>query len=1166
MERHKKPRTACAAPPPVSRLRLEAIFHRKFENERPNHDIRRQMCARVVSGEGYVEASVKHSGSLLLWSGGQRFYSKNSTGNVFAKAGEVLLLRHFMRCHGMSHWKAEYEKCSACLQRRRLTCSFEVVASTLGHHGDLPQRDYLILIAVADRSHGGASGPGRFYSTRELVDFAQAHRLPHNDAWLCGSTAACDALFAAYDALREDGTTATVLRRLDAIVVGDAACAKVSSLHPHDVFQGEVLEGLVVRYIPYDEAAATGTGSMEDMRRLGARSDELLRLVPPSLQVETSSDCALQCADLRALAANNDFEAALDGVLSQFHGQGLRRTRQEEASTSEAGPMARSFNLISIANEIMASAAGPCGDETKQIARLIKTLDQLNVRTSYKIIHETGPSSAVRHICIVHIHYDEAFAKYNHYLKTNPGMMLYRGFSIELDTSEDSSSCDMEVDTTPIDESKPNIIAEEQLMLKMKFLPYMVRTFICRNGLDLIQDSGCAAFEHHAVVQLSKWKTSQAAMDKWLPFLRGWAAYCAAARDSVLPPLSPNTYLHHLYAFEKRYKGGEFHSTSDQSVSFRGIVVLVGLVKLELETLASTISKELKCTRIVHNVNALTEKDVLLSKQMGGGLLCVAEIEDTPGNLRKLTKKNVDAIQTIFFVGGNPVSSCGDDSQRLKKISGLTNAWKNTKCASFFELPAEAVRQRDIDTAMTYLNTNAAVKAALDSLRESSHRREPDNKPGLIVFFPSIPGTGKSSLCHELTKEALGIGDDRSLLIKEGDRVKKQFYKVVAIEALKNPAAIVVIDKNVPPSSFPSIHNLSIESQSYALPAMFSGMKDTVIGQHVYPFTLKHLAVCISRVLKRKPKSHKGKLDAGTKFAWLIVVKFYCFYRHWTTTRLKEKFEVIGSGQCSPVSIPFFKDEEAEAHEMPPDLKASLEDAVLLQTRIDFKSKECCGLEDQIEMEERLTSCISNNQEYIDNLTPCLDVSKEEFVSGVHRAIAKLQDETETTKSSAKSIKIASLDFDSEAISKTVQTIRAGNAEVEQYFSKRNRHKGNEENDKTLNRHITSLHCTYAHTSEVSQAEMMSTFRHIIGTKQEVTMTALLYNEDIAAIELQMPEAETTLRPTNEFAHITLWCREGIESYKANDLPAKVSQGEAKRVEFAAPITIMGSFSFWYEV
>lgn len=51
----------------IKRLRLEAIFHPKFENESSEKDVRKEMLAKVGNDEGYLEVTLKHSGSLLLW-------------------------------------------------------------------------------------------------------------------------------------------------------------------------------------------------------------------------------------------------------------------------------------------------------------------------------------------------------------------------------------------------------------------------------------------------------------------------------------------------------------------------------------------------------------------------------------------------------------------------------------------------------------------------------------------------------------------------------------------------------------------------------------------------------------------------------------------------------------------------------------------------------------------------------------------------------------------------------------------------------------------------------------------------------------------------------------------------------------------------------------------
>jgi hypothetical protein len=47
--------------------------------------------------------------------------------------------------------ETKYKECIKYVEPHRLTLSFEVVTSVLGHHRDLRKRYFLILIAVADR-------------------------------------------------------------------------------------------------------------------------------------------------------------------------------------------------------------------------------------------------------------------------------------------------------------------------------------------------------------------------------------------------------------------------------------------------------------------------------------------------------------------------------------------------------------------------------------------------------------------------------------------------------------------------------------------------------------------------------------------------------------------------------------------------------------------------------------------------------------------------------------------------------------------------------------------------------------------------------------------------------------------------------------------------------
>lgn len=1212
-------RTARPSPGPgggVAALRLEAIFHPKFENEAPDAVVRRRMLAGVSSGKGRLEASLKHSGSLLLWSGGQRFYSKNSAGTVVSRTGEVVLMRHFRRCHGADGWRAAYERCSAFVDAHRLTCAFEVVTSVLGHHGDLPRRDYLVLIAVADRGERGGGGGGTtttaggyFRDTAGLVRFAQRFRLPHNDAWVFASEAACAALFRAYDDLRETGTAATVVARLDRIVADDTGggSAKVSSLCPHGVFQGDVLEGIVVRYVPYatsDEDGGAGQSGLREMKSLSAASEELLRLVPPSTKLDARAettgnpdDDAIRLVDLRALAAMDDFEQQLESVLLGVHGPNLREVqRWDDSNADDEATATASINMVEIAEGILESSSANAvvyDRETLDIAQLIRALDRLKIAVSYKVLTEKT-SGQERRLCILHVRNDSSFPKYDAHLKRERGgrgMPLFRGFSVELVPAADGgdaaesrkrrkTAADATTASSPGGAGSGGGANEEPLMLKLKFLPYMVRTFVCRNGLSVLRRAGVAGFESYAVSQLTKWRASDRAVANWMPFFRDWAEYCSSPPNASLPPLSENTYLHHYNEYEELFANGKYRSGRSEEPSFRGLIVVVGLTKNNLEAISLGMSKELRCSKIVRNVNKITAKDIVLSMQRsGGGLVCIAEIEDNYGKLRRLAKDDREAIHIVMVEGDLEV--VGADRDRLAKIKGRAMGWRKVRCNMLLQLPKDAAGQKDADAALEYLRTDDPAKAVMSKLKESCQNNQADERPSLVVYFPSMPGSGKSSLCQHITANSLAMDGSRQLVLMEGDAIKQQgkakFYDVARRRLGKGPA-VAILDKNVPPSSFAAVHGLCVESESVAIPVLLEGMRDTVVGDgassHVYPFSLQHLAACMSRVLRRPPKSHTGKLDSATRNACMIVVKFYCFYRNMPLSVLKEKLLSIGCRaalkdelQEKLVSpwLPFFR--EKELPDLPKDLESALEDAIIFQTGNDMNNGKAGG--GDADMEKRLRSFIQSNQDFIDNLTVSLEESKEAFVSELSRVIASLPGTLDLSTPAIESkdgmIKIASLDFNYEQVhSNIIEDLKKSSLEVNRYFAEREKHKNNGENDKAQNRFITSVHCTFAHASQASPGNMISTFQHLLGTSVEVNAVSLLLSDKVAAIELEIPNSPSIPRPQNDFPHVTVWCAGGTEARESNGLPEKVKCNSAKRVAFRNPIAVTGVFSFWY--
>jgi len=276
----------------------------------------------------------------------------------------------------------------------------------------------------------------------------------------------------------------------------------------------------------------------------------------------------------------------------------------------------------------------------------------------------------------------------------------------------------------------------------------------------------------------------------------------------------------------------------------------------------------------------------------------------------------------------------------------------------------------------------------------------------------------------------------------------------------------------------------------------------------------------MARILNRKPGTHAGKLDVAVENACMVVVRFYCFYRNLTASRLKEKLQDVGY-QAKVIFVPFFKEEILP--DLPTDLKQALEEAVILQTCVD-KKKCKVDKKDLASMDKRLRSSIMDNHSYIDSLTVPLDGSKSMFTAELSNVIVSLPDKLEpVTLNLAGSIQIASMDFDFGLVHAEIEKLRQIYPDIDQYFSQREANTNNDQDDESKDRYITSVHCTFAHASQVPQASMFASFQHLIGSTAEMKATALLFNEKIAALELEVAVPIASVWPTGQ-SHMRLVC------------------------------------------
>eukprot|EP00804_Cyclotella_cryptica_P001973 CCRYP_007402-RA/>CCRYP_007402-RA protein AED:0.00 eAED:0.00 QI:1964/1/1/1/1/1/3/1185/1091 len=999
----------------IKRLRLEAIFHPKFENESSEKDVRNEMLSRVAEGGGYLEVTLKHSGSLLLWSGGSRFYSKNDANNLFTLVGEFLLRRHMAlvwgegfhqssneNVHDSSYdSKSKYDECGDFLEEHRLTLAFEVVSSVLGDHGDVPKHPYLILLSVADRSKQ------QFYTSHQLIKLAQKFRLPHNDYWMFATQSSCHKLFQFYDDIREIGTANTVVRGLDQLVDGydenhGPRTRKIVSMYPHVEYQGDILEGLVIRFVEYgqqisdDDQENTRDRLLQSLNDLARISESQLAIMANAKATDSSSSSELGNYFSSDGRKNADTDRRLRSFLKNQSAKHDYQRLVRATGTQKRGEWEVSSWILSsfeCKHEIL-------DRETKQIIQLIQRLKEFNVKIEYKLYRQSelldGNAEQInekvrglqnqRWVCVVHVVHDETFKKYSR-LQNLDSMQLFRGFSFELDFSEKSdcqNACHGSVSGQSVRTTFGGF--NNPLMLKMKFLPYMVRTFGCRNGLRILSRSGIEGYEKYTLDLLNRWGMSHGAIKRWQPYFYSWGLYAESilrqqqmrndarfktsaehCNDDqkhfpverpveVIDPclLSEDCFLTHLSTFESLYHSGQMARFSDGESKFNGLLIVLSLTREQSVALGAYLSSKLGIRHQVHETGSISEV-MMLSSLVGNGqnaILCNTVVDDSQAPIKKLLKKKQfeEAISIVFFGCSQEDIDQHYGKEKVndnKRVSGLTRSWSRSRCKKIFHLP------KMLSSAFEARKETADIVAELIEL--SAPLQSENKRPGILVFFPGIPGCGKSSLCRDdsyfiesaitqyLTeRNHLDLGEGkRPVIICEGDKVKGKYWRHVLEERLQNTSAIYLADKNATPIVWDTVGEICVKSLALPVVVLPDSMAFCTVtvehshGKDCYPYSLSYLAICMLRVLMRQDGTHIGKLDRSTKNALMVVVMFYSLYRGITAENMLSLINV-GNVNCTftngaepVITVPFFiKNDHSD---IPQELRDCLVEALHMQ-------------------------------------------------------------------------------------------------------------------------------------------------------------------------------------------------------------------------------------------
>lgn len=518
-----------------AQARIRATFYPKFENEKSDQETRSRMIELVSKGLLTLEVSLKHSGSLFMYAGHEGgAYAKNSFGNIYTAVGVFVLGRMFSEAWGTEASKKQAEF-NDFLEKNHMCISMELVTAVLGDHGQRPLEDYVVVTAVTELGNGKP----KFYSTPEIIAFCRKWRLPTNHVWLFSTRKSASSFFAAYDALCEEGTATSVCKTLDEI-----ADISVPGSKDHVKAQGEILEGLVARLVNHESSK---------------QIEKILTKFPPPPADGAALDFG---SSLREICAANrsdekqQMKALLEGVGSSFCPD-----YADWFGTDAADIQSRNADKSVLSKFLQAH---PADYSTKKLQELVRLVREKRYPAAFKCYHNFHKVDAISnddlfYKMVIHVHSDSTFRRYQKEMRNRPGLWpLYRGFFVDINLFKADKEKVAEISKNSVNErgssgTEKDDFADEDanLMVKLKFLTYKLRTFLIRNGLSVLFKEGPGAYKAYYLRQMKIWGTSPGKQKELSKMLDEWAVYIR--RKCGNKQLSSSIYLSEAEPFLEQF-------------------------------------------------------------------------------------------------------------------------------------------------------------------------------------------------------------------------------------------------------------------------------------------------------------------------------------------------------------------------------------------------------------------------------------------------------------------------------------------------------------------------------------------------------------------------------------------------------------------------------------
>ncbi|KAE9463480.1 hypothetical protein C3L33_04628, partial [Rhododendron williamsianum] len=1102
-----------------SLAQIRATFYPKFENEKSDQEVRTRMIEMVSKGLATMEVSLKHSGSLFMYAGHEGgAYAKNSYGNIYTAVGVFVLGRMFREA-----WGTEARKKQA-------------------QFNDFLEAS-VVVTAVAELGNGKPM----FYSTPDIIAFCREWRLPTNHIWLFSTRKSVTSFFAAYDALCEEGTAVPVCKALD-----EVADISVPGSKDHIKVQGEILEGLVARIVSH-ESSKHMEQVLSDFPLQPFEGEELTHMGVTGVCILAMSYydyCKREHEQIKALLESVGTSFCPNYV--DWLGNGATDSHSRIADCSVLSKFLQAL---------------PADFSTTKLQEMFRLMRERHFSAAFKCyhnFHKVGSASTddLYFKMVIHVHNDSVFRRYQKEMRNKPGLWpLYRGFFVDInlfkankekvaEMAKNSNDLVENVNNSDGTSRKDGLADEDaNLMIKLKFLTYKLRTFLIRNGLSILFKQGPAAYKTYYLRQMKIWNTSQEKQKQLSKMLDEWAVYIQ--RKYGKKALSSSTYLSEAEPFLEQYakrsqqnqaligSAGNLVSAEDFMAIVEGGRDEEGDLDTEKEEAPPSPSTSTKdtglrsagrtgqlakaCKRRDHNPDNLNYL-LVVSLPFNRDKLRISPtyVLSDRGSMALLGKRiekeefeNADSAIAFSWIQRKHYSVIlADKNAPNEEVwSRIEEMCRNTRASAVPVVPdsegQELKEKRRFPSYMRQLATNASkLKKSQseipDMLRHQLKGTEtnPFSLDALSVFMFRV--LQRANHPGNLDKNSPNAGyvllmfynlyDGKSRKEFEGELIER-FGSLVKMPLLKP-------DRSPLPDSLKSILEEGIN--------LFKLHQTRHGSAHI---SCKTLGLGFSQ---RSNFSLKG----ANEHLQLLVLDPVQDNAIQMELQSLTKSRATGRRRSSITAAVWT-----------PPLYFHWENCWLESTKGSYAN-------DWAKWEKQLRETLCASADYLNSIQVPFEVAVEQVVEQLRSVVKGDYKMPSTQKRKSGNIIFAAL--------------AEKNPQIKDFLG-----------DKNMETNLKKAHVTLAHKA-VHSVSAVANYGVFIDREVPVEMTALLFSDKMAALETRLGSVDgEKIISKNEWPHSTLWTGKGVAAKDANLLPQLHSEGKSIRIDIDPPITITGIVQFY---